>query len=215
MARTIWTRLGAYYQTAYRTVWTRYGVINTTNTDFYTISIPSGNLTLSESSPDLSQTTNSNIEVPSGNLILSQSAPEFNLDLLILVPSGDLTLSESSPNYEIRYNIEIPSGNLVLSESSPDVLNTSPLILELPRVDLNFTTYAPELSFLRNLRISQIGLESWIRNNPKLRVSQVGIEVWRTGEDAVQPKLIVSQVGVEVWYRTRLEEGINVLILAG
>jgi hypothetical protein len=48
---------------------------------------------------------------------------------------------------------------------------------------------------MTDLRVTQLGAETWVAPNPDLVVTQVGAEAWY----AVTPALIVTQVGAEVW----------------
>ena len=157
------------------------------------------------------------ISVPSGNLVLSKSSPNLS-DYFIYVDRVDLSLSEFSPNFIRTDNREISpdSGNLTLSESSPDLVLSSETIISPNSVNLIFTTFSPDFIKTDDLRVSQVGIEAWVRNVPKLRVSQVGVEVWRKGESGAEPHIVVSQVGLEVWRTVRNKESrIQVLILAG
>ena len=48
---------------------------------------------------------------------------------------------------------------------------------------------------MTDLRVTQVGVETWVAPNPDLVVTQVGAEAWY----AITPALIVTQVGAEVW----------------
>ena len=48
---------------------------------------------------------------------------------------------------------------------------------------------------MTDIRVTQVGAEAWLADNPALCVTQVGAELWYV----VTPALIVTQVGAEVW----------------
>jgi hypothetical protein len=48
---------------------------------------------------------------------------------------------------------------------------------------------------MTDIRVTQIGAETWVADNPALRVTQIGAEAWVAGA----PALCVTQVGAEVW----------------
>lgn len=48
---------------------------------------------------------------------------------------------------------------------------------------------------MTDLRVTQVGAETWAAPNPNLVVTQVGAEAWY----AITPALIVTQAGAEVW----------------
>ena len=49
---------------------------------------------------------------------------------------------------------------------------------------------------MTDIRVTQVGAEAWVADDPALRVTQVGAEAWV----AANPDLCVTQVGAEVWY---------------
>jgi hypothetical protein len=49
---------------------------------------------------------------------------------------------------------------------------------------------------MTDIRVTQVGAEAWLADNPALCVTQVGAEAWV----AANPALRVTQVGAEVWY---------------
>ncbi len=48
---------------------------------------------------------------------------------------------------------------------------------------------------MTDIRITQVGAEAWVVDDPALCVTQTGVEAWV----ADNPALCVSQVGAEVW----------------
>ncbi len=107
------------------------------------ISIPAGNLVLSESIPNIAD-TNVIISVPSGNLVFSHSVPDLDSSRSILIPSGNLIFTKSNPNLGINLNrnISVPSRNLVFTKSSPNV-NIDPVVIIIGSKDLILTTSKP------------------------------------------------------------------------
>ena len=49
---------------------------------------------------------------------------------------------------------------------------------------------------MTDTRVTQVGAEAWVADDPALCVTQAGVEAWVAGN----PALRVTQVGAEVWY---------------
>lgn len=56
---------------------------------------------------------------------------------------------------------------------------------------------------MTDARISQIGIEGWIKPSPEARISQVGLEVWgSSATTAISAR--ISQIGLELWVSSPL-----------
>lgn len=112
----------------------------------------SGNLVLSESSPDFLATFNREITPDSGNLVLSESSLNLVVNYIEEPNNLDLVFSTYVPNVVVNYIIEVPKVDLSLTQSVPDILQG--VILTPNKVDLVFSGSAPNLSLSNNITIT-------------------------------------------------------------